>query len=91
MDTNDPYQRCIADQGGATILDIQHGVISTLNPLGAHIWSALHRGDAVEVIISEIVRSTGEATSTVEVDVRAFIESLSLHCLMPVSSGVRHV
>ncbi|HEY4380131.1 MAG TPA: PqqD family protein [Acidobacteriaceae bacterium] len=66
----------VVDQDGAAILDIQRGLISSLNPTGAYVWQALQRGETVETVITNLARETGEERITVERDVHDFIESL---------------
>lgn len=66
----------VVDPDGAAILDIDRGLISTLNPTGAYVWQALQRGEAVETIVTNLARETGEQATTVERDVRDFIGRL---------------
>jgi hypothetical protein len=79
----DPHLQSIADQDGAVILDIERGLISTLNPTGAYVWKGLQRGESLETIIVNLARETGEGSSTVERDVREFVEELKRKRLLP--------
>jgi hypothetical protein len=73
----------VVDQDGAAILDIEHGLISTLNPTGAYVWQGLERGEAVETIIANLAREADEAIEVVERDVYEFVESLRANHLLP--------
>lgn len=75
--------KTVVDQDGGVILDIERGLISTLNPTGAYVWSGLQRGESLESITANLVRETGEDTLTVERDVRAFVEDLKQRTLLP--------
>jgi Coenzyme PQQ synthesis protein D (PqqD) len=76
MGTETNHLHTVADQDGAAVLDIERGMISTLNPTGAFVWYGLERGEPLETIILNLARETGEAPLVVERDVRAFVESL---------------
>jgi hypothetical protein len=78
-----PHLRSVVDQDGAVILDIERGLISTLNPVGAYVWQGLQRGESLETIIANLVRETGEKSLMVERDVREFVEDLKQKCLLP--------
>lgn len=73
----------VADHDGAAILDIEHGLISTLNATGAYVWQRLERGETLETIITSLAEETDEERVIVERDVRAFIESLKEKHLLP--------
>jgi hypothetical protein len=75
--------RTVVDQDGGVILDIEHGLISTLNPTGAYVWQGLQRRESVETIISDLAHETGEEALTVERDVHAFVEDLKQKSLLP--------
>jgi hypothetical protein len=66
----------VVDQDGAAILDIERGLISTLNPTGAYVWQGLARGETLETIVANLTRETGEDALVVERDVRQFVETL---------------
>lgn len=70
------------DGDGAAILDADTGVISTLNPTGAHVWNGLCRGTPLEEIIANVAAETGESISVVEPDVRRFVEQLKTEGLV---------
>ena len=76
MTTANPGVHTVEDAAGAAILDIDRGLISTLNPTGAYVWRGLERGESVTTIIANLVRETGEEQFLVECDVHDFIEAL---------------
>jgi hypothetical protein len=78
-----PHIQSIVDQDGAVILDIERGLISTLNPIGAYVWQGLQQGESLETIIANLERETGEKSLTVERDVREFVEDLKQKRLLP--------
>jgi hypothetical protein len=78
-----PNLQSILDQDGAVILDIERGLISTLNPIGAYVWQGLQRGESLGTIIVNLARETGEESLTVERDVREFVEDLKQKRLLP--------
>jgi hypothetical protein len=75
--------RAIVNSDGAVILDIEHNLISTLNPTGAYVWQGLQRGESLETISSDLARETGEESTLVERDVREFVEDLKQKRLLP--------
>ncbi len=83
MAVENPHLRSVVDQNGAVILDIERGLISTLNPIGAYVWQGLQRGESLETIIVTLARETGEEPLTVERDVREFVEDLKQKRLLP--------
>lgn len=83
MAIENPHLQSIVDQDGAVILDIERGLISTLNPIGAYVWQGLQRGESLETIIANLARETGEESLIVERDVREFVEDLKQKRLLP--------
>jgi hypothetical protein len=73
----------VADQDGAVILDIERGLITTLNATGGFVWQRLQRSEPLEVIIVNLMRETGAELLEVERDVRAFVEDLKQKHLLP--------
>lgn len=71
----------VIDQDGAAILDIERGLLCTLNPTGAFVWQRLRCGESIETIIAGLARETGEDALVVESDVRDFIGTLELNRL----------
>ena len=82
MATENSHLHTILDQDGAAILDVERGLISTLNPTGAYVWQCLERGEAFETIVTNLTQETGEEPLVVEADVREFIEALKQTHLM---------
>lgn len=83
MGAETPQLHTVIDRDGGTILDIDQGQITTLNPTGAFVWQALKRGEAVESIVAGISLDSGEPAPTVDRDVRGFIETLRANNLLP--------
>jgi hypothetical protein len=81
MTTGSSQLHTVVDQDGAAILDIEHGLISTLNSTGAYVWQRLERGEPIETIIANLARETGEDLLVVARDVREFTETLKSHHL----------
>lgn len=75
--------RAIVDDNGAAILDIERDAISTLNPTGGYVWQGLERGEALERIIANLARDTGEDELLVDRDVREFVKALTMKHLLP--------
>jgi hypothetical protein len=76
------HMSTIVSEDGATILNVEAGTITTLNPTGAYVWQALERGEAPGTITADLARETGEQTERVKVDVQRFIDSLKAHNLV---------
>lgn len=76
MAIENPHFQTVVDQDGAVILDIERGLVSTLNPTGAYVWQRLQRGQSLETIIANLALDTGEESLVVERDVREFVEDL---------------
>jgi hypothetical protein len=72
----------VADQDGAAILDLERGVVSMLNPIGAHVWQRVQRGDTVEAIVADLAHDTGENIQIIERDIREFVAALKHNCLI---------
>jgi hypothetical protein len=78
-----PHLQSVVDHDGAVILNVERGLISTLNPTGAYIWQGLERGESLEAIIANLSRETGKESSMVERDVCEFVEDLKQKHLLP--------
>jgi hypothetical protein len=83
MATEKLHLHAVIDQDGAAILDIERGLISTLNPTGGYVWERLQRGESLDAIIGDLARETGEEYLRVESDVRKFVEDLKTNHLLP--------
>ena len=73
----------VVDQDGAVILDIERGLITTLNATGGFVWQRLQRGEPLGVIIANLTLETGAELHEVERDVRGFVEDLKQKDLLP--------
>jgi hypothetical protein len=78
-----PNLKAIVNEDGAVILDIEHDLMSTLNPTGAYVRQGLQRGETIDTIIANLSRDTGEDSLLVEPDVREFVAELQQKHLMP--------
>ena len=78
-----PNLKAIVNEDGAVILDIEHDLMSTLNPTGAYVWQGLQRGETIETITANLASQTGEDHLLVERDVREFVAELQQKQLMP--------
>ena len=77
-----PQLHSVVDRDGAAILDVERGLISTLNPTGGYVWKGLERGDVVETIIANLAQETGEDVAVVERDVHEFVDDLKRRGLL---------
>ena len=66
----------VVDQDGAAILDVDRGLVSTLNPIGAYVWQQLERGETVEAVVAHLASETGEDIEVIMRDVREFVVAL---------------
>lgn len=69
-------------QDGAIVLDVQQGQMFNLNPVGSKVLELMESGRAEAEIVEAISREFGASRSTVEDDVREFIELLKKHKLV---------
>jgi hypothetical protein len=83
MVSQTPHLKAIVNEDGAVILDIDHDLMSTLNPTGGYVWQGLQRGETLETITANLVSETGEDYLLVERDVREFVAELQQKQLMP--------
>jgi hypothetical protein len=70
------HLKSIVDHDGAVILDIDHDAMLTLNPIGGYVWEKLQQGRLIEEIVRELATETGTDPTTVDRDVRAFVDDL---------------
>jgi hypothetical protein len=82
MPSTKPNIQTVVDQDGAAILDIDRGLILTLNPTGAYVWGELERGHSVAAVIAKLVHETGQERFVVEADVHDFIQALKENHLL---------
>ena len=83
MTIENSHLKTVVDQDGAAILDIERGLVSTLNLTGAYVWQGLQRGESLESVIANLAHETGEESLMVEREVREFVEDLKQKRLLP--------
>ena len=69
------------------MLDIDHGQMFRLNPVGALILESLGKGCTEAEIAKEISRQYSIREKTVVADVREFVKSLEEHKLVQIHPG----
>jgi hypothetical protein len=69
-------------QDGAVILDIRHGQMFNLNPVGSKVFELLRTGAEEPAIVEEICHQFAVSRDVAESDIREFIESLKQHHLV---------
>lgn len=74
--------RSTQNQDGGIVLDIRHGQMFRLNPVGSRILVLLEAGNDEPRIVEEISRDFNIATEIVKADVREFVEVLEKHQLL---------
>jgi hypothetical protein len=61
---------------GAVVLDVKHGKYYNLNAIGATIWSALEKRQAVGAIVESLAAQYPAAEEQMEQDVQRFLAAL---------------
>ena len=74
--------RSTRNEDGGIVLDIDHGQMFRLNPVGALILELLGRGRPETEIAKEISRQYSISEETAVADVREFLKSLEEHKLV---------
>lgn len=74
--------RSTRNEDGGIVLDIDHGQMFRLNPVGALILESLSKGSAEAEIAKEISRQYSISEDIAAADVREFLESLEQHKLV---------
>ena len=74
--------RSIRNEDGGIVLDIDHGQMFRLNPVGALILESLGKGCAETEIAKEISHQYSISEETAIADVREFLKSLEEHRLV---------
>jgi hypothetical protein len=74
--------RSTRNEDGGIVLDIDHGQMFRLNPVGALILESLAKGSGETEIAKEIARQYCISEETAAADVREFLESLEEHKLV---------
>ena len=79
--------RSTRNEDGGIVLDIDHGQMFRLNPVGALILQLLGNGCAEAEIAQEIARQYNTSEETVLADIREFLQSLEEHKLVRSQPG----
>jgi hypothetical protein len=79
--------RSTRNEDGGIVLDIDHGQMFRLNPVGALILESLSRGRGEAEIAEEIARQYNIGEETASVDIREFLQSLEEHKLVRTRRG----
>ena len=79
--------RSTRSEDGAIVLDIDHGQMFRLNPVGALILESLGKGRAEGEIAQEIARQYNICEEAASADIREFLRSLEKHKLVRVRRG----
>ena len=74
--------RSTSNEDGGIVLDIDHGQMFRLNPVGALILDSLAKGFAETEIAKEISRQYRISEEVAAADVHEFLESLEKHKLV---------
>jgi hypothetical protein len=97
MNERSEHLRTVTNNDGAAILDVDRGVITTLNATGAFVWERLQRNATLDSVVADLAQETGQDPAIVRRDVTEFArqleESLSAsnpHKRSHESRGVRH-
>lgn len=72
----------VIDGDGAAILDVEQNAMITLNHTGGFVWQRLQAGKSVDEIVTDLAAQTGTDTTSIERDVRQFLEQLSVKHLL---------
>jgi len=79
--------RSTRNEDGGIVLDIDHGQMFRLNPVGALILDLLGKGLPETEIGQEIAHQYGISEETAVADVREFLQSLEEHKLVRTQPG----
>jgi DNA-binding CsgD family transcriptional regulator len=79
--------RSTTNGDGGIVLDIDHGQMFRLNPVGARILELLGKGRQETEIAKEIAHQYRISQETVVADVRDFLKSLEAHKLVRTQQG----
>lgn len=79
--------RSTRNEDGGIVLDIEHGQMFRLNPVGALILDSLRKGCAETEIAKQISRQYSISEETAIADVREFLQSLQEHKLVRTQQG----
>jgi Coenzyme PQQ synthesis protein D (PqqD) len=79
--------RSTRSEDGGIVLDIDHGQMFRLNPVGALILESLGKGCPEPEIAQKIARQYNISEEAASGDIREFLQSLAAHKLVRVRRG----
>ena len=74
--------RTVIDSDGGIVMNIETGLMISLNTVGTNIWSKIRQGFSEQEIIGALVAEFGVRREEVQRDVGEFIEDLQRHRLV---------
>jgi hypothetical protein len=74
--------RLTKSQDGGILLDVEHGTIFSLNPVGTRIIELLEEGQSLSSLVRQISREFGVSEEIVKGDVDEFLSSLQQQQLL---------
>lgn len=77
--------RGTSTQDGAVLLDIRHGRILSLNPMGSRVFEMMRGGLDQDQIAGEITKDFGLDPDSARTDVLDFIRALREHKILEAS------
>ena len=86
MTATNEHLRTVTSNDGAAVLDVERGLITTLNATGAYVWERLQRCEPIDEIVTSLARDTGQDCAIVRRDVEAFLHQLDISVLMETSN-----
>jgi hypothetical protein len=82
MLTISQFIRLTKSQDGGILLDVEHGAIFSLNPVGTRIIELLEEGQSLSSLVRQISREFGVSEEIVKGDVDEFLSSLQQQQLL---------
>lgn len=76
MNEGSEHLRTVTNGDGAAILNVDRGVITTLNATGAFVWERLQRNEPMDRVIANLAQETGQDPAIVRRDVSDFVHLL---------------
>ena len=76
MFSTSPKIRTATDGDGVVLLDMQQGMMVTLNATGGYIWNKMRTGRSVDEIIGDLACDTGEDPLVIADDVHQFLDQM---------------
>jgi len=79
--------RSMVNQDGGVLLDIEKGVMLSLNVAGSRVWTKLRQNLSVDQIVEEITAEFDIPRETARQDVHEFLHCLQDHMLVITAVG----